>query len=240
MYKVRSYRGWVQGRDLAGFRVQIDKSDLFIRADKRLLSFARDSLRRQRGLLEEYIRRTPQFASALKPCAVPHSAPEIIQQMSWASFSAGVGPMAAVAGAIAEYVGRDLLKYAKEVIVENGGDIFLRSAVARRVGIFAGKSPYTGKLALQLRGQDEPLGICTSSGTVGPSLSFGRADACVVICDSAILADAWATRLGNMAGSAADIEKTVKFAKGRKEIKGIVLIIGDKIGVWGRIKLVSS
>ena len=144
--------------------------------------------------------------------------------------------MAAVAGTVAEYVGKDLLKFSSEVIVENGGDIFVKTKRIKKIGIFAGKSAYTGKLALEI-----PAGIwgvCTSSGTVGPSLSFGRADAAVVVCNSAILADAWATRLGNMVKTSDDIEKILNFVKDKPEIKGVVLILGEKIGVWGNIKLV--
>lgn len=109
-----------------------------------------------------------------------------------------------------------------------------------KVGIFAGQSAYSGKLALEIASKEEGLGICTSSGSVGPSLSFGRADACVVICNSAILADAWATRLGNEVKSASDVDRALSLVKDKPEIKGVIIIIGDKIGVWGEIKLIKS
>lgn len=240
MDKIRTYRNWVQDQGLVSFQVEIGESNLFIRAERGLNSQAKACLRRQREAIQDYIRKHPKFATTLKPHSIKDSAPEIIQEMARACSSAGVGPMAAVAGAIAEYVGRDLLKSSSEVIVENGGDIFIKTNRLRTVGIFAGKSIYTAKLALEIVPSKNSWGICTSSGTVGPSLSFGQADAAVVVCNSAILADAWATHLGNMVKTAGDIERTLSFAKKIPEVKGTVIIVGDKIGVQGNIKLVHS
>ena len=239
MYQVRRYRNWVEDKNLVSFQVKIEESDLFIRAAKVLAQEAQDSLRHYREQIQDYIQKHPEFANALEPYSLDQQAPDIIRQMVEASSSAGVGPMAAVAAAIAEYVGRDLLKVSQEVIIENGGDIFLKTKRVRKIGIFAGRSPYTGKLALEIAPQKDCLGICTSSGTVGPSLSFGKADAAVVISPSAILADAWATRLGNEVKFADDVDKTLDFIKGKAEIKGVVIIIGEKIGVWGDIKLIK-
>ncbi len=240
MDKIRTYRNWVQDQGLVSFQVEIGESNLFIRAERGLDSQAKASLGSRREAIQDYIRKHPEFATTLKPHSIKDSAPEIIQEMAGACSSAGVGPMAAVAGAIAEYVGRDLLKFSSEVIVENGGDIFMKTNRLRTVGIFAGKSSYSAKLALEIVPSKNSWGICTSSGTVGPSLSFGQADAAVVVCNSAILADAWATRLGNIVKSADDVEKTLSFVKDIPEIKGVVIIIGEKIGVWGEIKLVKS
>ncbi|UCB57546.1 MAG: UPF0280 family protein [Candidatus Omnitrophota bacterium] len=242
MYQSRTYQSWVEDKSLFSFRVKLGESDLFIRADKALAAFARESLDRQRRLIQDYIRVDPDFATSLAPYSVGAEAPDIVREMAEASSCAGVGPMAAVAGAIAEYVAKDLLKASSEVIVENGGDIFMRTNHTRRVGIFAGESVYSGKIALEIAPQ-APCGICTSSGTVGPSLSFGKSDAAVVICNSAILADAWATRLGNMVKSASCVDETLTFVKDRAPvagIKGVVLIIGEKIGAWGEVKLVQS
>lgn len=237
-YKIRSYRHWVESKRLINFAVKADTSDLFIRACSNLQQEALEYVKKQRKAIEDYITQYPEFAVTLKPYTICGPAPEIIREMAAASSAAGVGPMAAVAGAIAEYVGKYLGQYSPEVIVENGGDIFIKSTTACKVGIFAGKSPYTGKLAVELSPGSHPWGICTSSGTVGPSLSFGKADAATVLCASAIWADAWATRIGNMVKSAEDIEKTLKLAQEQPEIKGIVIIAGDKIGVWGKVKLV--
>jgi hypothetical protein len=147
--------------------------------------------------------------------------------------------MAAVAGAFAEFVGRDLLKYSTEIIVENGGDIFLKTTKSRLVGVYAGEdSPLTGKVALKIEPADTPLGICTSSGTVGHSLSFGKSDAVIVLSPSAALADAAATAIGNLVKTETDIQKALDYARGVTGLVGAAVIINDKMGVWGKINLI--
>ena len=149
----------------------------------------------------------------------------------------GIGPMASVAGAIAEFVGSELLAFSKEIIVENGGDIYLRSLKKRLIGIYAGKSPLTGKIGLEINKEDTPLGICTSSGTVGHSLSHGRADAVIALSKSAALADAAATAIGNLIKQPGDIPDGIEFAKGIDGLLGVVIIEDDKIGLWGKVKI---
>jgi len=105
------------------------------------------------------------------------------------------------------------------------------------IGIYAGKSPLTGKIGLEINGEDTPLGICTSSGTVGHSLSYGKADAVIVISKSAILADAAATAIGNLIKKPDDISSGIKFAKGIEGLKGVIIIEGDNMGLWGEVKI---
>jgi hypothetical protein len=159
--------------------------------------------------------------------------------MEEAAEKVNVGPMAAVAGAFAEFVGKDLLKFSSEIIIENGGDIFLKTAKTRLVGVYAGEnSPLTGKIALKIEPADTPLGICTSSGTVGHSLSFGKSDAVVVLSPSAALADAAATAIGNIVKAETDIEIALEFARGVSGLVGVAVIINDKMGVWGKVNLI--
>jgi ApbE superfamily uncharacterized protein (UPF0280 family) len=157
--------------------------------------------------------------------------------MQEVSLKVGVGPFASVAGAMAEFVGRDLLKYSKEVIVENGGDIFLKTLRKRRIGIFAGKSRLSNRLALEILPDETPLGVCTSSGTVGHSLSFGKADAVVVVSESTPLADASATAIGNLIKEKKDIPKEIEKAKKIEGLKGVVIIKDGKLGIWGNITI---
>jgi hypothetical protein len=147
--------------------------------------------------------------------------------------------MAAVAGAIAEFVGKSLLKYSTEVIVENGGDIFVSAAEEIIIKIFAGESPLSEKIGLKVLPSEMPLGVCTSSGTVGPSLSFGKADAVTIVSPSTALADAVATAVGNRVKKSNDIPFSLKVAASLPGIKGVVLIVGEKMGVWGNIELLK-
>ncbi|MEW6608622.1 MAG: UPF0280 family protein [bacterium] len=237
MYEKRWYRELIKGDNLVSFDVQIEETDLSVMADKDLRREVARLILRIRERIKKYITTDPNFKRSLIPCEVPHYAPKIVREMAWAGKVAGVGPMAAVAGAIAEYVGKGILKYSKEVIVENGGDIFIKTIRKRKIGIFAGLSPLSNKIAIEIDTNDTPLGICTSSGTVGPSLSFGQADAVVVLSYSTSLADAGATAIGNLVKKKDDIEPAIEFAKTIEGIKGVIIIKDKNLGVWGDIKL---
>ena len=234
-YKERNYRDLIEVRDLISFQIKEEESDLYIRANQKLASHARQLLINYREQIESYIESHPLFKRTLLPYPQDDESPEIINSMIQAANLFGVGPMATVAGAIAEFVGKELSNYTSEVIVENGGDIFIKSNKERKVSIFAGESPLSQKIILKIEAQKNFVGICTSSGTVGPSLSFGKADAVTVISDSVLLADAAATAVGNIVKSKEDIEKGLIYAQKIKGIKGIVIIKDDKMGLWGDI-----
>ncbi len=236
----RTYRHWIEGKDLIPFGVTVKETDLYIRASSNMQRKAHRLVLKYRQKLEDYIERNPAFLTSLEPVVAPAQSPRIAQEMIEAARKAGVGPMASVAGAIAEYVGRELLDFSPEIIVENGGDIYLKSLTKRTVGIFAGNSPLTGKIGLEINPQDTPLGICTSSGTVGHSLSYGKADAVVALSPSAILADAAATAIGNRISQAADITSAIEFGKNIGGLKGLLIIVDDNIGVWGEVKLCET
>ena len=233
----RTYRHWVEGKDLISFNVTVKETDLYIRASRNLKNEAFKLVVKYRTALERYIERYPSFLTSLEPFPVGEDAPCIIKQMADAAQKVGVGPMASVAGAIAEFVGTELLAFSPEVIVENGGDIFLKSSGKRVVGIYAGKSSLTGKIGLEIDGEETPLGICTSSGIVGHSLSYGKADAVVALSQSATLADAAATAIGNLIKQPGDIQSGIEFAKEVEGLKGLLIIKDDKVGLWGEVKI---
>jgi len=237
MYQPRTYRHWVKDKDLVAFKVTVKETDLYIRAGSDLKHKAHELVLKYRQMLEEYIEGHPSFMTSLEPVAVEKDAPPLVRDMAAAAEKAGVGPMAAVAGAIAEAVGSELLDFSPEVIVENGGDIYLKSLTKRLIGIYAGKSPLTGRVGLEIEGKNTPLGICTSSGTVGHSLSYGKADAVIVLSQSTALADAAATAIGNRILKPSDIPSGIQFAQTIKGLKGLVIIQGEQVGVWGEVKL---
>ncbi len=240
MHQPRYYRQWTHNSDLVSFRAVVKQTDLYIQAHRSLKDKAIKSIVKHRTHLEHYIVHHPLFLTTLEPYEVNEDAPAIARTMAEASQTAGVGPMAAVAGAIAEAVGRDLLAFSPEVIVENGGDIFLKTLKRRLVGIYAGQSPLTRKIALEVKPDETPLGICTSSATVGHSLSLGSADAVIALSPSAAFADAIATAIGNLVTETGNISKAIDVATSIRQLRGIVVIKGDRMGIWGRVKLASS
>jgi hypothetical protein len=238
MYEKRTYRNLVSTDDLVKFEVMVKETDLLIRAERDFSKEARESVLKYRHQLETYIATNPEFQRSLVPLTDDPYAPEIVQQMIRASRLAGVGPMAAVAGAVAECVSKDLLKISKEVIVENGGDIYLATSKERTIGIYAGDSPLSLKIGIVISPEETPLGVCTSSGTVGPSLSFGKADAVCILARSSALADAVATAVGNIVKEEKDIESGLERGREIEGVLGTFIIFEEKMGVWGNVRLI--
>ena len=234
----RTYRSRVSQKRLESFRVVVRETDLLVRADRRLEAETRESVLKHRMPLERYIDAHPDFVHTLDPWPKDHTAPPIVRSMIEAGQKAAVGPMASVAGAIAEYVGIDLLTLSQNVIVENGGDIFARTVFPITAAIFAGKSPLTGKVGVRVDSPEHPVAVCTSSGTLGHSLSLGTVDAAVVISRSAALADAAATAIGNMVRDREDIEPAISRGKEIEGVIGIVVVLDNKMGFWGDVNLV--
>lgn len=188
-----------------------------------------------RNILDSYIAQRPEFLTSLIPIADDNKAHSVIRNMIKSSAVAEIGPMSAVAGAFAQFVGEALVSEfnVNEIIVENGGDLYLHVQNDIEVGIFAGHSPLSNKLAVIVPANASPLGLCTSSGTVGHSLSFGKADAAMIACSNASLADALATRFGNEVKTPNDIPNALKLSESFPEILSTVIIIDNQIGVKG-------
>jgi len=239
MFEERTYRNLVKTKDLAPFRVTIRETDLFILANRRLEKEAKEAVIKYRWQIEQYIRYHPEFRESLRPIGSDPHAPKIVKEMLKASRLSKVGPMASVAGAIAEFVGKDLFPLSPEVICENGGDIFIASSQERVVGVFAGKSPLSLKVGLRIKPRDTPLGVCSSSGTVGHSISFGKADAVCVLSRSTSLADAAATSIGNLIEGKGDIEKGLDYGSKIQGVTGILIIVGEALGIRGDLELVN-
>ena len=94
-------------------------------------------------------------------------------------------------------------------------------------------------IGLRIDSGPKPLAVCTSSGTVGHSLSLGRADAVSVVSESCTLADAAATAIGNQVRSKKDIQNAVEFGQKIEGVLGILIILGDKLGMWGDLEIIS-
>lgn len=234
----RFYRRYGVGiGELFAFRVQVETTDLYLRAASDLTVAARSAAVAARRLVEEEIARRPAFATALAPLPLPPGVSPPVAAMYRAGEKAGVGPMAAVAGTIAGAVGRALAPLSPTVMVENGGDLFVRGSAPVSVGLFAGASPFSGTLALKLAAPEEGVAVCTSSGTVGPSLSYGKADAATVISADEALADAVATALGNRVREGGDIDGALTWAMSIEGVRGALVILGDKLGAMGDIEL---
>ncbi|MFW9979320.1 MAG: UPF0280 family protein [Candidatus Thorarchaeota archaeon] len=216
--------------------IRVDETIATITAEEHLIPPALKLVQESRELILSYINEDPEFESSLSPVDVSKNAPVLIRRMAEASAIANVGPMASVAGAIAQFVVEGLVADgADHVIFDNGGDIAMYLSQPVIAGIYAGPTAIDG-LGLRISSLGTLLGLCTSSGTVGHSFSYGVADAAIVYSPDVALADAVATRLGNQI-TVRDPEiltssmRAVMF----DGIEGVMTILGDAIGTCGHL-----
>lgn len=243
-YQPRLYREAMGNSRWISFRASWRETDLWVAIDRDHYNreaerFTADRILFYRGILERHIALYPEFRDSLTPVVAPGGVHPLITAMSDAGLAAGTGPMSAVAGALAECICRDLLQEfsADEVIIENGGDIFMKLAAPATVAVYAGASPLSEKIALQPGTADTPLALCCSSGTVGHSLSFGVADACMIACRDGALADAFATAVCNSVKSPWMVHDVTEQALKHQEILSVVIIAGDRVGLGGTMEI---
>ena len=243
-YIQRTYRNHFRQDRWEHFVVKYKETDLWIGIDrksfhKEMPSFTDRLIRRIRLEMDAYLEKDPDYARSLMPYKASPDAPFIFRAMSAAADKSGIGPMSAVAGAVARKVGETLKAEfeVQEVIVENGGDIYADMIEDIDISVFAGHSPLSEKVGLHLEAAYAPLGICTSSGTVGPSLSFGKADAVMIVCRDTLLADTYATAFANTVQTTDDINPCLDKIKATEDILAAIVIKDDKLGICGKFYL---
>jgi hypothetical protein len=225
------------GRQLVKQHFEVRQTAVTLIAEAKYLSVGKDAIFEARQVIERFISADPLFRDTLEPYDEPENAHPIIKRMCDAGRAAGVGPMAAVAGAIAEFSVRAMQEQGSDhVIVDNGGDIALLLAEETNVGIYTLNPKFRG-LGLRCQPSTSRFGICTSSGLIGPSISFGKAEAATVISKNATLADACATKLGNLMVSddPVVIQDALEAITSIPGVDGALVIIGDSIGVKGNL-----
>lgn len=232
-----SYRNVCRRDDLSSYKVTVKETNLFVMTDTVLEKEVIEIILKHRGYLENYIDSNPGFVTTLVPWPQDPFAPPVVRAMIESGIIAGVGPMAAVAGAVSQFVGEDLSTLSSDIFIENGGDIYVRTTKPVTIGLFAGASPLSGKIGLRFQ-PGPAFGVCTSSGTVGHSLSFGKADAICIVSSSCSLADAAATAVGNIIKKPADIQAGLDLAKNIPGVVGALAVLGKHIGVWGDMEIV--
>ena len=235
MYEERFYRHL---KGAFAQEVAYYESDLYIISDNSIDNgHVRRILMKYYNQIREYIRVNPEFLNSLSPLALDDTAPPIIKDMLRVSLLSGIGPFSSVAGAIAYYVGREILETSKEVIVENGGDIFLKIEEDKSIGIYLGKSFRPDFLAIKVRKRNYPFGICSSSSKIGHSLNFGKADLLTVLAKDTILADSLATAYSNRIQRRKDIGKVLKDARDNRLVEAVIVAFSGELFFWGDIKL---
>lgn len=233
------YRGCCAASDLVQSRVVVKETDLLVLSEIDISDMVRNVVLTQRDRLERYIDADPSFRDSLLPVDVVAAAPKIVRSMAQAGRASGVGPMAAVAGAVCEAVAEGVGGSVRELILENGGDLYVASARERIVGIFVGKEVRGGTIGLRIGPERTPLGICTSSGRIGHSLSLGDSAAATVLARSCALADAAATAVGNRVRGKNGVREGLAAAREIPGVLGVVVLRDGQLGAWGDIEIVG-
>ncbi len=237
LFENRTYRTISRGSDLFEFCITVKETNLFIRAEKDLTDEAYAAVMDARNAVERYIVSRPEFQTSLVPIADDPYAPSIVKEMIRDSRLSGVGPMAAVAGAIAEFVARRLSGASLETIVENGGDVFLVSAGRRVVALYVNNEG--PRIGIEIGDARHGCGISSSSAVIGRSLSLGKADLATVVAHTGALSDAAATALGNRVKKVLDIEPALAQVTAIPGVLGAVIIADGRIGAAGDVKIVA-
>jgi ApbE superfamily uncharacterized protein (UPF0280 family) len=216
---------------------QLKETQCTVIADKpEGIQTAKDSIKRHRRSLEAYIKTNPNFLETLEPVPVP-TAPLVAKLMAEAAEKADVGPMAAVAGVLADLAVRDMLRAGcKVAVVENGGEISAMANVPIDVAVAAGDEPLSKRFGFRLT--EFPIGVATSSGRFSHALSFGDAEAATVFCKNAGLADAAATAVCNVVKGEdcqAAIQKGINKALSIQGVEGVLIIYKGFTGTAGKI-----
>lgn len=240
----RSYRRLSPCADERSFQIVVEQTDLWITVRKDcaedLEGLALRKVNEIRSQIRSWMLLEPDFGASMLPVPVPDHAPAVVRRMAAATALMNVGPMAAVAGAVAFCVAEELVRFTPDCLVENGGDSMLHSSRERVVGLLS--DPAGGAVVgLRLKPEDFPLSLCASSSFIGHSFSFGKGDLAVVRSRDAFVADAAATAFCNMLQEPDDAGRVAEYAAGFAQIgvDGVFLQCGGSIGVWGDMELTA-
>ena len=219
------------------FQIMVEETDLRVTCAEDLSLPMLELVSELRGQIKAWMRLQPEFRTSLVPVPVPAGAPEIVRRMAAGAELAGVGPFAAVAGAVAHMVAESFSGRSPDLIVENGGDIYMYSRRERIVGLLP--DPRGELIGVRILPEDCPVSLCASSAHIGPSLSLGKGDLAVVRARDGALADACATALCNMLREAKDVERAIRRAESMRNIgvQGVFLQCAELIGIWGNMEL---
>lgn len=232
------YRRKVRNGEKYNWKVIYKYSDLLISSDKDISDKIEKPVKEIYKLLEFCIKKDPIFFKSLSPVRIKSYFPEIIKKMCEKSAIFNVGPMATVAGAVSEYLADNLNKYCSQLIIENGGDVYIRSKKDVNVGVYLKNKYFEDKINLKIKKGNTPCGLCSSSGSFGHSLSLGKSDLVVVLAESTVSADGAATAVANNIISPDDISQTINHYKKVNEVEGILIVKDSKIGLWGNLELI--
>jgi len=233
------YRRNISVKDKYCYRLKYKYTDLFITSDRDILKELEFPVLSFYEEIEKVILNEPVFEKSLVPVRARSHYPPVIRKMCHAAKVFRVGPMAAVAGAVCDRIAESIADSCRFLMIENGGDVFIKSSGPVNIGLYSSNKYFSDRLNIRIDAEQTPCGICSSSGRIGHSLSLGRSDLVTILSGSTILADAAATAVANSIKGQTDIERAIRRYKRNREVRGLIIIKNDRIGIWGSVQLSS-
>ncbi len=233
IYERKSYRNRIPLAHSVTFEIEVRETNLAIQAQSDLTAKAKDSVFRYRYQIEEYLRQHPAFREAEAPIQTYASAPEIARYCDLASRLTNIAPMLCMSGAIADFVGRDLVGDSQNIIVSSGGDSFIRSSIPLEIYLYAQGSPLHERLVLSLPLLKKTFGL----GTFVPKKGI---NAITVLSRSASWASAYATDMGLRLAAGENLNSVLDRAQNYVDVGGIIVVSGSRIIAVGDMILKSG
>lgn len=223
---------------LTSFKVDIGGLRLHVRARSDLSAEARISALRHWEQLESYVVRHSSFKTSFVPVPVREDAPPLVRAMGEASSAVGVGAMVTLSGALVEALAHDLAAFGRPVVVSTEGDTFVVGNVPGTFMVEPAPDPGLGGLAVRVR-LPGPYAFYCSTGRVRIDPAIGRARAVAVLADHGAVADAVGSAMGSALHRPYDVDRALAVAKQTDGVRGAVVLVQERIGVWGDLEIVS-
>ena len=233
------YRKNISAGGKYSYRLTYKYTDIYITCDKDISDRISEPVIRFYSQLEEVISNEKRFGESLIPLAIKKDYPSAVKNMCLSASVFNVGPMAAVAGAMCDAIAASLKDYCSFLMIENGGDAYIKSSRDIKAALFTGSSHFPQNLNIIISPLEMPCGLCSSSGMMGHSLSLGKSDLVTVMSKTATMADAAATAIANSIRSKQDVDMAVEKYVKYEEVKGLVILKDDRLAIWGDIQLIQ-
>ncbi|MDD3472694.1 MAG: hypothetical protein PHS86_07925 [Syntrophaceae bacterium] len=230
IYETKNYRNKIPVSQAVTFEVGVRDTNIHVQAQSDLMPKAKESVFRYRYQIEEYLRQHPAFRDTQSPIQIYSSAPEIVKYCDLACRNTGVAPMACMSGAMADFVGRDLMQQSPVLVVSSGGDTFVRSTIPLEVQIYAKGSPLHEKLKLQLPATKNIFGISTYVPGKG-------IQAVTVLSRTASWASSFAKDLGVRLDSGESLKSTLNRAEAYSDVGAVIIISGSQVVFGGSLNV---
>jgi ApbE superfamily uncharacterized protein (UPF0280 family) len=231
------YRRNISAAGKYSYRLRYKYTDIYITSDRDISGKISQPVITFYSQLENVLSSDKQFGKSITPLSIKKDYPPAVKEMCLSSSIFNVGPMAAVAGAVCDTIAESLKDDCNFLMIENGGDVYIKSSEDIRAGLFTGSRHFPQNINIVISSQAMPCGLCSSSGMMGHSLSLGKSDLVTVMSETSAIADSAATAIANAINSKPDVDKAIKKYSKYEQVRGLIIIKDDRLAIWGDLQL---